>query len=331
MSSPGTMTVIEITRPGGPDVLQPATRPVPRPARGEVLIRVQAAGVNRPDLAQRAGTYPPPPGASDLPGLEVAGEVAALGPGVSGIAIGAKVAALTPGGGYAEFCLTQASHCLPWPKGYDAVRAAALPETFFTVWTNLFDRAGLKPGERVLIHGGASGIGTTAIQLARQHGAKVAVTAGGPAKLAACERLGAELAINYREEDFVAAIREWHKDGVDVVLDMIGGDYFNRNLQVLALNGRLVQIAFMNGHEVQANLRPIMLKRLHITGSTLRPRSVEDKAAIATSLRRTVWPWLDQGLVAPQIYKTFALTEAAKAHAELEAGDHVGKIVLVAQ
>ena len=326
---PETMTAVEIARPGGPEVLTPVTRPVPRPGHGEVLIEVAAAGINRPDMLQRAGAYPPPPGASDLPGLEVAGAVVAVGPGVVSPLVGEKVCALTPGGGYAEYCVAPAPHTLPFPAGLDAVAAAALPETHFTVWTNLFERGRLGAGESVLVHGGASGIGTCAIQLAAAFGARVFATAGSARKCRACEDLGAERAIDYRDDDFVAAVKQATGGrGVDVILDMVAGAYVARDIEALADDGRLVIIAFLGGARAEINLNPVMRRRLTITGSTLRPRSVEKKAEIAAALRRAVWPLLEAGRVRPVLHRTFALAEAAAAHALMEEGDHIGKIVL---
>jgi putative PIG3 family NAD(P)H quinone oxidoreductase len=291
---------------------------------------VAAAGVNRPDVSQRRGHYPPPPGASDIPGLEVAGAIVEVGPEVGDWQVGDRVCALVAGGGYAKYCSAPAPQCLPVPRGLDMKEAAGIPETFFTVWTNLFDRARLKPGEWVLIHGGSSGIGTTAIQLARAFGSRVIVTAGSAAKCAACERLGAERAINYRETDFVAAVGEVTGGrGVDVVLDMVGGDYVPRNIDVLTLEGRLVQIAFLAGSTVRINLAPLMQRRLTITGSTLRPRSVAEKGAIASAVRAHVWPLLESGTVKPVIDRTFPLGSAADAHRLLESSEHIGKIVLV--
>ena len=328
-SLPETMTAIEISRPGGPEVLVAVSRPLPRPGHGEILIKVAAAGVNRPDAMQRAGTYPVPPGASDLPGLEVAGEVVAVGPGVAWPKLGDTVCALTPGGGYAEYCVTHGDHALPYPDGLGAVAAAALPETFFTVWTNLFERAGLAAGESVLIHGGASGIGTTAIQLAHVFGARVFATAGSAEKCGVCESLGAERAINYRTEDFVAVIAEATGGrGVDVILDMVAGDYVPRDLEALAVDGRLVIIALQGGARAEIDLFTIMRGRLSISGSTLRPRSVESKAQIAAALGRRVWPLLSAGRVKPVIHATFPLAAAAEAHTMLESGVHIGKIVL---
>lgn len=328
---PQSMTAIEIAKPGGPDVLRPTTRPMPQPAQGEALVKVAAAGVNRPDAMQRAGMYPPPPGASDIPGLEIAGEVVALGPGAQGLAVGDRVCALVTGGGYAEYCTAAAELCLPVPKGLSMTQAAGLPETFFTVWTNVFQRGRLAAGETILVHGGASGIGTTAIQLARAFGARVLVTCSAD-KREACRRLGAETAIDYRAEDFVRVAREATDGrGVDVILDMIGGDYAPRNLEALATEGRCVQIALQRGPKVEGfTLLPIMLKRLTLTGSTLRPRSVAEKAGIAAELRERVWPLLARGEVAPVMDSTFPLRQAAEAHARLEGGRHVGKIVLEA-
>jgi len=326
---PDTMTAIEITRFGGPEVLVPGTRPTPRPQPGEVLIRVAAAGVNRPDMLQRAGGYAPPPGASDIPGLEVAGTVAALGEGVTGWQVGDPVCALVAGGGYAEFCAAPAPQCLPVPKGLDRIQAAGLPETFFTVWSNVFDRGRLKPGESFLVHGGSSGIGTTAIQLAHAFGARVFTTAGSPEKCEVCRRLGAELAVNYRTEDFVEAIGAATEGrGVDVILDMVGGDYVKRNLKILAVEGRLVQIAFLKGSTVELNLAHLMVKRQTLTGSTLRPRPVADKGAIAAALREKVWPLIEGGRIKPLVHATFPLAQAAEAHRLMESSAHIGKIVL---
>jgi len=324
------MTAIAITRPGGPEVLQPCRRPVPAPGPGEVLVRVSAAGVNRPDLMQRQGLYPPPPGASDIPGLEIAGTVAAVGAGVAGLAVGDAVCALVSGGGYAEWCLAAEPLCLPIPPGLDFAQAAALPETLFTVWTNLFDseRGRLQAGESLLVHGGSSGIGVAAIQLARAFGARVFATAGSAEKCRFCEGLGAA-AVNYREQDFVEAVMaQTEGKGVDVILDMVGGDYLQRNLSCLRQDGRLVQIAFQNGPKTQINLTPILLKRLTLTGSTLRPRSVAEKAAIARGLREKVWPLLASGRVRPVVQAVLPLTEAAAAHRLLESGVPIGKIVL---
>jgi len=325
---PERMTAIEIREPGGPEVLVAATRPVPQPGPGEVLIRVAAAGVNRPDVLQRQGAYPPPPGASDIPGLEIAGRVVALGPEAEGVGLGDAVTALVTGGGYAEYCAAPAAQCLPVPKALDAVAAAAVPETFFTVWSNVFDRAGLRAGESFLVHGGSSGIGTTAIQLATALGATVFATAGSAEKCRACKALGAARAINYREEDFVAVVKEATDGGVDVILDMVGGDYIQRDIKALAPDGRLVFIAFLGGSTAEVDFLPVMLKRLSITGSTLRARSVAFKAAIAQSLRSQVWPLIEAGKVKPIVHKTFPLAEAAAAHALMESSAHIGKIVL---
>lgn len=326
---PELMTAIEITAPGGPEKLVPNRRPVPRPAPGEVLIKVAAAGVNRPDCLQRQGGYPPPPGASDIPGLEVAGTIAALGEGVEDWMIGDEVCALLTGGGYAEYCTAPAPQCLPIPAGLTLQQAAALPETFFTVWSNVFDRARLQPGETLLVHGGTSGIGTTAIQLAKALGSRVFVTVGGAEKMQPCLDLGAERAIDYREEDFVQAVKELTRNrGVDVILDMVGGDYTQRNLSALAVEGRLVFIAFLRGAKVELNLAPVMMKRLTVTGSTLRARPVEHKAPIARSLQHIVWPLLTSGVVRPVIDRVFPLSEAAAAHALMESNRHIGKLLL---
>ncbi|HSE76674.1 MAG TPA: NAD(P)H-quinone oxidoreductase [Alphaproteobacteria bacterium] len=328
-SIPASMTAIEITQPGKPEVLKPTSRPTPKPTAGEVLIRVVAAGVNRPDVLQRYGKYPPPAGASDLPGLEVAGRIVACGTDAKGFKVGDQVCALLAGGGYAEYAVAPAPQCLPVPKGLTAIEAAAVPETFFTVWTNVFERGRLQHGETFLVHGGASGIGTTAIQLARAHGARVFATAGTAEKCAACERLGAERAINYRDEDFVAVVKEETAGaGADVILDMVGGEYTARNLDLLRIDGRLVQIAFLKGSKVEIDLNPLMRKRLTFTGSTLRARSVAEKGAVAAAVRRNVWPLVESGKVKPVIHATFPLADAAKAHAMMEADQHIGKIVL---
>ena len=328
-SLPETMTVIEIREPGGPEVLGPASRPLPSPAQGEVLIQVAAAGVNRPDVLQRLGGYPPPPGASDIPGLEVAGRVVGLGDGVSGLALGDAVTALVTGGGYAQYCAAPAVQCLPIPKSYDMGQAAALPETFFTVWVNVFERSALKPGESFLVHGGTSGIGTTAIQLATALGSRVFATAGSADKVKACADLGAERAINYREEDFVAVVKEaTDGKGVDVILDMVGGDYIPRNLKAMAPDGRLSFIAFLGGAKAEVDFTTVLLKRLTLTGSTLRARSVDFKAGIADALREKVWPLLESGRIAPVMAASFPLEEAAQAHALMESSSHIGKIVL---
>lgn len=326
---PETMTAIAITEPGGPMVLKPEKRAVPRPAAGEILIRVRAAGVNRPDVLQRKGAYPPPPGASDLPGLEVAGEVVALGEGATRWSAGDPICALAPGGGYAQYCVVPASNALPVPHGFTLTEAAALPETFFTVWHNVFERGGLKGGERFLVHGGSSGIGTTAIQLASAFGAYVITTAGSDEKCAACLELGADRAVNYRNEDFVAVVAEaTQAKGVDVILDMVGGDYIGRNYQAAAIDGRIVQIAFLNGAVASADFSKLMLKRLVHTGSTLRPRTAEFKGAIAAALERQVWPLLAERRVAPVMDMIFPLRDAWRAHERMEEGQHIGKIVL---
>ena len=330
-SVPATMTVIEISVPGGPEVLTPAERPVPQLAEGEMLIRVAAAGVNRPDLMQRQGNYPPPPGASDIPGLEVAGTVAALGDGVTGWAVGDAVCALLAGGGYAEYAAVSALQCLPLPAGVSMVEAAALPETLFTCWTNLIDGGHLAAGQTVLIHGGSSGIGTTGIQLAKALGAKVFVTAGSAEKCAACLKLGADLAIDYKTQDFVAAVKDaTAKRGVDIVLDMVGGDYIRRNIEILAQGGRHVSIATQGGIEATIPIFRVMQKRLILTGSTLRPRSAAEKGAIASRLHEIVWPMIAEGRLKPLVHAQYLLEQAAEAHRALEGGDHIGKIVLTA-
>jgi len=326
---PATMTAVEITQPGGPDVLKPVSRPLPAIKPHEVLIAVEAAGVNRPDCFQRAGTYNPPPGASDLPGLEVAGTIVQVGADVMQWHVGDRVCALTPGGGYAQYCATPAGHCLPIPKGYDAIEAASLPETFFTVWINVFERATLAAGETLLVQGGSSGIGVTAIQLAHAFGHRVFVTAGSDEKCRACEALGAERAINYRTEDFVAVVKEsTGGKGVDVILDMVGGDYVPRELKCLAADGRLSIIAFLGGTTTTLDMSDILYRRLTISGSTLRPRTIEFKTSIAAALRAKVWPLLDAGKIRPVIHSTFPLAEAAQAHALMESSAHVGKIML---
>jgi NADPH2:quinone reductase len=330
MALPDSMTIIAADGAGGPEVLRTDTAPLPVPKADEVLVRVLAAGVNRPDVAQRQGSYPPPPGASPVLGLEVAGEVAAVGADVTAWRVGDRVCALANGGGYAEYCTVPAAQALPWPADYDAIRAAALPETLFTVWANVFMTAHLAAGETFLVHGGSSGIGTTAIQLARAFGATVYATAGSAEKCAACERLGAARAINYRHEDFVEAVRAaTGKRGVDVILDMVGAPYFGRNLRCLGTDGRLVIIAFLGGSKVtDADLLPIMTRRLIVTGATLRPRSPAQKAAIAAALRERVWPVLNEGRCAPVIHHVFPLAEAAAAHALMESSTHIGKIML---
>jgi len=326
---PETMTAIAISEPGGPRVLKPETRPVPQPAASDILIRVSAAGVNRPDVAQRTGAYPPPPGASDLPGLEVAGTVAAVGPGVRRWRVGDQVCALTPGGGYAEYCLTHESNALPVPHGFTLTEAAALPETYFTVWHNVFQRGALMAGEAFLVHGGSSGIGTTAIQLAAAFGATVLATAGSADKCEACVKLGATRAINYREEDFVAVTKEiTGGKGADLILDMVGGSYIDRNYEAAAVEGRIVQIAFLGGARAEVNFAKLMMKRLVHTGSTLRPRTVEFKGAVAAELERLVWPLLGERKVAPVMDMIYPLRDAWRAHERMEEGDHIGKIVL---
>jgi putative PIG3 family NAD(P)H quinone oxidoreductase len=328
---PAEMTAIAIPTPGGPEALVPQRRPVPKPGAGELLVKVAAAGINRPDVLQRQGNYAPPPGATDIPGLEIAGEVVASGGQAGPWKLGDKLCALVAGGGYAEYCLAPAPQCLPVPRGLDLIQAAAIPETFFTVWTNVFERGGLKPGESFLVHGGTSGIGTTAIQLAAQLGSRVIATAGGPDKAAACRSLGAERAVDYRKEDFVEAVMEVTQGkGVNVILDMVGGDYFARNLKCLAVEGRLVQIAFLKGSKVELDLGPLMVKRQTLTGSTLRPRTVAEKGAIANALKDRVWPLIEAGRVQPILYKTFPLAEAAAAHRLMESSAHIGKIVLTA-
>ncbi len=325
------MIAVEISRPGPPGVLVAAERTDPIAGAGELLITVAAAGVNRPDIMQRRGNYPPPPGSSDLPGLEVAGRVAAVGSGVSGWKVGDRVCALVAGGGYASLCVAPALQCLPVPDSLDDITAAAIPETFFTVWTNVFERGHLQAGETALFHGGSSGIGTTAIQLAAARGARVFATAGSDEKCRACERLGAERAFNYRSEDFVQAVMAATGGrGADLILDMVGGEYVARNLAALAVEGRLVQIGLMGGDAAPLDFRRILTRRLTVTGSTLRPRSVEEKGRIAAALRREVWPLLESGRVKPLVYRTFPLADAAGAHALMESSQHIGKIVLVA-
>jgi len=326
---PKEMNCIVLDGFGGPEVLKPGKRPMPAIGAEEVLIKVAAAGINRPDVLQRSGNYTPPPGASDLPGLEVAGIVVAIGSGVQDWKIGDPVMALVSGGGYAEYCAAPAPQCLAVPKGFSLIEAAAVPETFFTVWTNVFDRGRLKAGETFLIHGGSSGIGTTAIQLAHQFGAKVITTVGGADKAEACRKLGADLVINYRELDFVEAVmKSTDKKGADLILDMVGGDYINRNLACLAVDGRLVQIAFLQGAKAEINLSHVMMKRQTITGSTLRPRSVAQKGEIAAALKNHVLPLFEAGKAKPVIFKTLKLTEAAEAHRLMESSAHIGKIVL---
>ena len=329
MPVPARMTAISIRTPGPPEVLVPEERAVPQPGEGEILVKVAAAGVNRPDVMQRMGQYPPPKGATDIPGLELAGEVVALGPGATRWKVGDTLTALVVGGGYAEYCAVPEPQALPIPAGLSMAEAAAMPETFFTVWHNVFERGALTAGETILVHGGSSGIGTVAIMLAKAFGARVFATAGSPEKCAACRRLGADLAINYRNEDFVAAAKAATGDkGVDVILDMVGGDYIERNYDVAAVEGRILQIAFLRGHSAKVDFRPMLAKRLHHTGSGLRPRSVADKGRMARAIEDKVWPLVAAGRVRPVIDSTFPLAQAAAAHARLESGQHIGKIVL---
>lgn len=326
---PSMMSVIEVATPGGPEQMRLGERPVPKPGEGEVLVRVAAAGVNRPDVLQRRGAYPPPPGASDVLGLEIAGEVVLLGAGVRGLALGERVTALVPGGGYAGYAVAAAPLCLEIPEGLSVLEAAALPETYFTVWTNLFERGGCKAGDTVLIHGGTSGIGTTAIQLAVAFGARVFASAGSEAKARACERLGAVRGIDYRQEDFVEVLRrETDGRGADVILDMVAGEYVGRNLDAAAVDGRVVTIGLQGGARADLDMGLLMRKRLTLTGSTLRPRTVAQKALIADGLRTHVWPLLRAGKVRPIVFATFPLAEAAAAHRLMESSTHVGKIVL---
>jgi NADPH:quinone reductase len=329
MNLPREMTAVEIAAPGGPEQLQTVIRPIPQPGEDEVLVRVEAAGVNRPDVMQRQGRYPPPPGASDLPGMEIAGEVVALGPKVAGVSLGDKVTSLLPGGGYAGYAIAAAPLLMPIPKGLSMVEAAAIPETFLTVWTNLFERGRCKAGDVVLIHGGTSGIGTTAIQLASAWGARVFATAGSAAKARACEGLGAVRGIDYKTEDFVEVIRAETKGyGVDITLDMVAGSYVQRNLDVAAIEGRIVTISLLGGARAEINVGMILVKRLTLTGSTLRSRTVAQKAAVAKAVRQNVWPLLESGKVRPVIFKTFPLAEAGEAHRLMESSNHIGKIVL---
>lgn len=329
MDNPDTMTVVDIAEPGGPDVLKPAVRAIPEPRPGEVLVRVHAAGVNRPDCLQRQGAYPVPPDADPLPGLEIAGEIVALGKDAARWQTGDRVCALTHGGGYAEYCRVHASHCLPIPGDLDMREAASLPETFFTVWYNIFMRASLSAGETLLVHGGSSGIGTAAIQMAKARGASVIVTAGTDAKCEYCRELGADHALNYRDTDWSALILEISDGrGVDVVLDMVAGPYVDRNLQVLAQDGRYSLIAFLLGPKAEANFAHVLRKRLTITGSTLRPRSIEEKAAIAEGLEREIWPLIAAGRIRPTVFQSFPLAEAWRAHELMESSRHMGKIVL---
>ncbi|MFQ5625779.1 MAG: NAD(P)H-quinone oxidoreductase [Methyloligellaceae bacterium] len=328
-SIPDTMTAIAITEPGGPDVLQPRQVPVPEPGPGQLLVKVRAAGVNRPDVLQRTGAYPPPKGASELPGLEIAGDVVSAGADTKRFKVGDNVCALTPGGGYAQYCIADEPATLPVPEGLSMDEAAALPETCFTVWHNVFERGALKPGEWLLVHGGSSGIGTTAIQMGKALGAKVLVTAGTAEKCAACEKLGATRAINYAQEDFVEVTKEvTDGHGADVILDMVGGDYIERNFNAAASGGRIVQIAFLGGAKAQVNFMRLMLKRLTFTGSTLRARSVAFKGAIASALEETIWPLIAAGAIRPVLDKTYSLEQAAQAHVHMESGVHIGKIVL---
>lgn len=329
---PSEMNYVDLPEFGGPEVLVPERGPVPRPGPGEVLVKVQAAGVNRPDVMQRQGGYNPPPGASPIPGLEIAGTIVEVAPEVAGWKAGDEVCALVSGGGYAEYCVASAPLCLPVPKGLTMVEAAGLPETYYTVWTNVFQRGRLKAGETFLVHGGSSGIGTTAIQLAREFGARIFTTVGNAEKAKVCTDLGAERAINHRDEDFVAVVAELTGGkGVDLILDMVGGSYIERNIATLAVEGRLVQIAFQQPSKIEIDFLPMMLKRLTITGSTLRPRTVEQKAEIAAELREKVWPLIEAGKVKPLIHKTFPLAEAAAAHALMEASTHIGKIILTCE
>ena len=329
MSIPATMRAVEITSFGAPEVLKIATRPVPQPRAGEVLIRVEAAGVNRPDVSQRKGNYPPPPGASDLPGLEVAGEIVSLGEGVTGWTVGDRVCALIAGGGYAEYCAAPAPQCLPIPKGFSAIEAASLPETYFTVYPNVFERGRLAGKDTLLIQGGSSGIGVAAIQMAKAMGHTVFVTAGSDEKCRACVALGADRAINYKTEDFVEVVKQATGGrGVDVILDMVAGDYVDRELKALADDGRLVVIALLGGVKATLGMGDILRRRLTITGSTLRPRPIEFKGKVAASLRERIWPLLESGKIKPVIYRTFPLENAAGAHALMESSEHIGKIVL---
>lgn len=326
MANPFSTRIVTAPQPGGPEALRIETRELAPPAAGEVLIKVAGAGVNRPDVFERMGFYPPPKGAPEGLGLEVSGHILAIGEGVDGLSIGDAVVALVVGGGYADIARAPAGSVLPAPAGIDLVAAAGLPETVFTVWTNVFDRAGLKPGERFLVHGGASGIGTTAIQMAAAHGATVIATAGSADKVEACKALGAELALNYREDDWAGAVK--NAGGADVILDMVGGDYVAKNLSVLNMDGRLVQIAFLKGSRVEIDLMGLMLKRQTLTGSTLRARPNAEKAAIAEAVRQTVWPWVEAGKVKPVIDTILPLADAAKAHARMDQMAHTGKIIL---
>lgn len=326
---PTQMTVVGISKPGGPEVLIPETRPVPKPGPGEILVKVTAAGVNRPDVAQRSGAYPPPPGASDLPGLEISGEVVALGEGATKHKLGDKVMSLVAGGGYAQYCIAQDAQAMTVPEGFSMTEAGATAETLMTVWHNVFERGGLQPGETVLIHGGSSGIGTMAIQLAKALGSKVIVTVGSQDKVDACLKLGADHAINYKTEDFVERVKEITKTGVELILDMVGADYVEKNFDAAAVDGRIVQIAVLNGPKATINAAKIMVKRLHYTGSTLRPRTNADKAAMVRAIEANVLPLLKAGKVKPLMDSTFPLEKAADAHKRMETSAHIGKIVLV--
>jgi NADPH2:quinone reductase len=329
MTHPATMRAVIADGGGGPEVLKLVERPVPQPGQGEILVRVHAGGINRPDVFQRLGNYPPPPGASDILGLEIAGEVVACGAGATDFSPGDRVMALVASGGYADYAVVAQDNAIPVPEGLSMVEAGAIPETYFTVWTNMFDRGGLQPGETVLIHGGSSGIGTTAIQLAKAFGATVFITAGSKEKCEACVALGADRAINYREEDFVAVVKEaTDGKGVPLIIDMVGGDYIGRNYDAASIEGRIVQIAFLKGGKAEVDFRRLMVKRLHHTGSTLRPRSVAQKAEIAHSLREKVVPLLAEGRCKPIIDSTFKLEDVAKAHARMDSSAHIGKIVL---
>ncbi len=326
---PDMMRAVVADGTGGPQVLKVVQRPVPQPKEGEILVKVGVAGVNRPDVAQRQGGYPPPLGAPDILGLEIAGDVVAAGPGATRFPVGTPVMALVPGGGYADYAIAHESNALPIPEGLFREEAGAIPETYFTVWTNVFDRGRLQPGETLLVHGGTSGIGTTAIQLAKAFGAKVIATAGSPEKCEACLRLGADVAVNYRTEDFVVAVKDATSGrGADVILDMVGGDYISRNYEAAAQDGRIVQIAFLSGGKAEVDFRRLMLKRLTHTGSTLRPRSVAEKAVIARALEDKVWPLLAQGRCRPVMDSTFPLDDVVKAHARMDGGEHIGKIIL---
>ena len=328
---PATMRAVEVSSPGGPEVLKPVQRPVPQPRAGEILVRVAAAGVNRPDVLQRMGNYAVPPDASDLPGLEIAGTVVALGSGANAWRIGDQVCALVHGGGYAEYCTVPEVQALPVPKGLTLTEAASLPETFFTVYSNVFERGGLKPGEVFLVQGGSSGIGVTAIQMVAAMGNRVFATAGSDEKCAACVQLGAEKAFNYRTQDWAAELKvATGGKGVNVILDMVGGDYVPKELKSLAEDGRLVMIAFLRGNKTELDINEVMRKRLQITGSTLRPRSVEFKGQVARALRERIWPLIDAGKIKPVLYKTFPLEKASEAHALMESSQHIGKIVLTA-